>query len=80
MRWSFPSSRAPYVRYIGHGYEEQIEPGSCDASLHFDGAALDRIAFFRPYTTTLIQLYLERQVLLADRTIPRRAVDVGLLV
>jgi pimeloyl-ACP methyl ester carboxylesterase len=64
------SSGTPYVGYIGHGYEEQIEPGSWDASLHFDGAALDQIAFFRPYTTTLIRLYLERQVLPPDRTKP----------
>jgi hypothetical protein len=27
MRWSFPSSGAPYLGYIGHGYEEPIEPG-----------------------------------------------------
>lgn len=66
----FSIVRRPYVRYIGHGYEEQIEPGSRDASLHFDGAPLDQIAFYRPYTTTLIRLYLERQVLLPDRTIP----------
>jgi hypothetical protein len=64
------SSGTPYVGYIGHGYEEQVEPGSWDASLHFDGAALDQIAFFRPYTTTLIRLYLERQVLPPDRTKP----------
>lgn len=64
------SSGTPYVGYIGHGYEEQTEPGSWDASLHFDGAALDQIAFFRPYTTTLIRLYIERQVLPPDPTIP----------
>jgi hypothetical protein len=64
------SSGTPYVGYIGHGYEEQTEPGSWDASLHFDGAALDQISFFRPYTTTLIRLYLERQVLPPDRTMP----------
>jgi hypothetical protein len=64
------SSGTPYVGYIGHGYEEQTEPGSWDASLHFDGAALDQIGFFRPYTTTLIRLYIERQVLPPDRTIP----------
>jgi hypothetical protein len=64
------SSGTPYVGYIGHGYEEQTEPGSWDASLHFDGAALDQINFFRPYTTTLIRLYLERQVLPPDRTMP----------
>src|SRR5580692_1082508 len=64
------SSGPPYVGYIGHGYEEQIEPGSWDASLHFEGAALDQIAFFRPYTTTLIRLYLERQVFPPNRTIP----------
>jgi hypothetical protein len=38
--------------------------------LHFEGAALDQIAFFRPYTTTLIRLYLERQVFPPNRTIP----------
>ena len=64
------SSGTPYVGYIGHGYEEQIEPGSWDASLHFDGTALEQFAFFRPFTTTLIRLYLERQVLPPDRTIP----------
>jgi hypothetical protein len=64
------SSGTPYVGYIGHGYEEQIEPGSWDASLHFEGAALDQIAFFRPYTTTLVRLYLERQVFPPDRTTP----------
>jgi hypothetical protein len=64
------SSGTPYVGYIGHGYEEQVEPGSWDASLHFDGAALDQIAFFRPYTTTLIRLYIERQVLPPDPTVP----------
>ena len=42
------SSGTPYVGYIGHGYEEQIEPGSWDASLHFEGAALDQIAFSAP--------------------------------
>jgi len=64
------SSGTPYVGYIGHGYEEQIEPGSWDASLHFDGTELEQFAFFRPFTTTLIRLYLERQVLPPDRTIP----------
>jgi pimeloyl-ACP methyl ester carboxylesterase len=64
------SSGTPYVGYIGHGYEEQTEPGSWDASLHFQGAALEQIGFFRPYTTTLIRLYLERQVLPPDRTMP----------
>jgi hypothetical protein len=64
------SSGTPYVGYIGHGYEEQTEPGSWDASLRFDGAALGQIDFFRPYTTTLIRLYLERQVLPPDRTMP----------
>jgi pimeloyl-ACP methyl ester carboxylesterase len=64
------SSGSSYVGYIGHGYEEQIEPGSWDASLHFDAATLDGIQFFRPYTTTLIRLYLERQVFPPDRTLP----------
>jgi pimeloyl-ACP methyl ester carboxylesterase len=64
------SSGTPYVGYIGHCYEEQTEPGSWDASLHFDGLMLDQIAFFRPYTTTLIRLYIERQVLPPDPTVP----------
>jgi hypothetical protein len=64
------SSGTPYVGYIGHGFEEQVEPGSWDASLRLEGAVLDEIKFFRPYTTTLIRLYLERQVLPSDRTVP----------
>jgi hypothetical protein len=64
------SSGTPYVGYIGHGYEEQTEPSSWDASLHFDGAALDQIAFLRPYTTTLISLDIERQVLPPDPAVP----------
>lgn len=64
------ASGTPYVGYIGHGFEEQVEPGSWDASLRLEGAVLDEIRFFRPYTTTLIRLYLERQVLPPDRTSP----------
>jgi pimeloyl-ACP methyl ester carboxylesterase len=64
------SSGTTYVAYLGYGYEEQTEPGSWDASLHFDAAALGAIGFFRPYTTTLIRLYLERQVLPTDPTLP----------
>jgi pimeloyl-ACP methyl ester carboxylesterase len=64
------SSGTPYVGYIGHGFEEQTEPGSWDAALRFDGAMLEQVKFFRPYTTTLIRLYLERQVLPPDRTVP----------
>jgi pimeloyl-ACP methyl ester carboxylesterase len=60
------SSSTPYVGYLGYGFEEQTEPGSWDASLEFDNAALASIGFFRPYTTTLIRLYIERQVLPAD--------------
>jgi pimeloyl-ACP methyl ester carboxylesterase len=60
------SSGTTYVAYLGYGYEEQTEPGSWDASLKFDGAALAAIDFFRPYTTTLIRLYIERQVLPLD--------------
>jgi hypothetical protein len=64
------SSGSPYVGYLGHGFEEQTEPGSWDASLRLSGSALDQVNFFRPYTTTLLRLYLERQVLPPDRTIP----------
>jgi pimeloyl-ACP methyl ester carboxylesterase len=64
------SSGTTYVAYLGYGYEEQTEPGSWDASLRFDGTALDAIEFFRPYTTTLIRLYLERQVTPPDPAKP----------
>ena len=67
------SSGTTYVAYLGYGYEEQTEPGSWDASIGFDGAALAAIDFFRPYTTTLIRLYIERQVMPID---PRRPADV----
>jgi pimeloyl-ACP methyl ester carboxylesterase len=60
------SSGTTYVAYLGYGYEEQTEPGSWDASLEFDGAALAEFEFFRPYTTTMIRLYLERQVMPLD--------------
>jgi len=60
------SSGTTYVAYLGYGYEEQTEPGSWDASLGFDSAALAAIDFFRPYTTTLIRLYIERQVMPLD--------------
>jgi pimeloyl-ACP methyl ester carboxylesterase len=60
------SSGTTYVAYLGYGYEEQTEPGSWDASLSFDGTALASIDFFRPYTTTMIRLYIERQVMPAD--------------
>jgi pimeloyl-ACP methyl ester carboxylesterase len=64
------SSGTAYVGYLGYGCEQQTEPGSWDASLSFDGTTLDRIEFFQPYTTTLIRLYLERQVMPADPTRP----------
>ncbi len=57
------SSGTIYVSYLGYDAEAQTEPGSWDASLSFDGAGVARIGLFRPYTTTLIRLYLERQVL-----------------
>ena len=60
------SSGTTYVAYLGYGYEEQTEPGSWDASLKFDGAALAAFEFFRPYTTTMIRLYIERQVMPLD--------------
>jgi pimeloyl-ACP methyl ester carboxylesterase len=60
------SSGTTYVAYLGYGYEEQTEPGSWDASLAFDTAALAGIDFFRPYTTTMIRLYIERQVMPLD--------------
>ena len=40
------SSGTTYVAYLGYGYEEQTEPGSWDASLEFDGAALAAIELF----------------------------------
>ncbi|HEV2100328.1 MAG TPA: hypothetical protein VGR45_15590 [Stellaceae bacterium] len=64
------SSGTSYVAYLGYGYEAQTEPGSWDASLAFDGTTLGTIQFFSPYTTTLIRLYLERQVLPADTKQP----------
>jgi pimeloyl-ACP methyl ester carboxylesterase len=64
------SSGTPYVGYLGYGCEEQIEAGSWDAALEFDGPALVAIGFFRPYTTTLIRLYVERQVMPPDRNQP----------
>lgn len=60
------SSGTDYVAYLGYGCEPQTEPGSSDASLAFDGAQIAGIELFRPYTTTLIRLYLERQVLPLD--------------
>jgi pimeloyl-ACP methyl ester carboxylesterase len=64
------SSGTTYVAYLGYGYEEQTEPGSWDASLAFDGAVLAKFEFFRPYTTTMIRLYLERQVMPLDPQVP----------
>ena len=64
------SSGTTYVGYLGYGFEEQTEPGSWDASLTFDAETLARYGFFRPYTTTLIRLHIERQVLPPDRTQP----------
>jgi hypothetical protein len=65
------SSGTVYVAYLGYGYEaDQTDPGAWDASISFGGAALAAAEFFRPYTTTLIRLYIERQVVPADRKKP----------
>ena len=60
------SSGTIYVAYIGYGCEPQTEPGSSDASLEFAGTTLSGVDFFQPFTTTLIRLYIERQVVQAD--------------
>ncbi len=64
------SSGTSFVEYLGYGSEKQTEAGSWDASLSFDGTALGAIGFFMPYTTTLIRLYIERQVTPPDPTKP----------
>ncbi len=65
------SSGTPYVAYLGYGYDAvQTDPGAWDASLEFDATALATAEFFRPYTTTLIRLYIERQVVTSDRVKP----------
>lgn len=65
------SAGTEYVTYLGYGYEaDQTDPGSWDAALKFDGAMLAHVEFFRPYTTVLIHLYIERQVVPVDRTKP----------
>jgi hypothetical protein len=58
------------VGYLGYGFEAQTMLGAWDASLQLSGDALQHVAFFKPYTTTLIRLYIERQVLPPDRTQP----------
>ena len=60
------SSGTSYVAYLGYGSEPQIEPGSSDAALKFASTTLSGIDFFQPFTTTLIRLYIERQVMPAD--------------
>jgi hypothetical protein len=64
------SSGTNYVGYLGYGFEDQREPGSWDAALTFDGSTLAAAQFFRPYTTTLIRLHIERQVLPPDHSKP----------
>jgi hypothetical protein len=65
------SSGTVYVGYFGYGSEpDQSDPGSWDASLKFEAATLAGAEFFRPYTTTLIRLYIERQVVPLDRSKP----------
>ena len=65
------STGTRYVSYVGYGSEpDQDDPGSWDASFMVTSAMQEEMAFFRPYTTTLIRLYLERQVLPVDRTLP----------
>ena len=58
------------VGYLGYGFESQEELGAWDASLHLTPDMLNQAALFRPYTTTLIRLYIERQVLPPDRNQP----------
>jgi pimeloyl-ACP methyl ester carboxylesterase len=58
------------VGYLGYGFERQDELGAWDASLHLTADMLKNTLFFRPYTTTLIRLYIDRQVLPPDRTQP----------
>lgn len=60
------SSGTSYVGYLGYGSEPQTDPGSSDASLSFAGTTLSGIDFFQPFTTTLIRLYIERQVMPPD--------------
>jgi pimeloyl-ACP methyl ester carboxylesterase len=64
------STGTTYVGYLGYGFEQQTELGASDATLRLSGDMLTRAAFFRPYTTTLIRLYIERQVLPPERTKP----------
>jgi pimeloyl-ACP methyl ester carboxylesterase len=66
----------PYIGYIGYGAEQQIDAQdktdstAWDATVTFTGETLRQFAFFQPYTTTLIRLYIERQVLPPDRSLP----------
>ena len=70
------NSGTTYVAYLGYGFEKQLDDtgtsdsSAWDAVLRFDGATVAGHQLFRPYTTTLIRLYLDRQVLPSDRTQP----------
>jgi hypothetical protein len=70
------ASGTNYVGYLGYGFEKQTDDlGQADslawdACLTFKGESLKKFDFFHPYTTTLIELYVERQVLPPDRTLP----------
>jgi pimeloyl-ACP methyl ester carboxylesterase len=64
------STGTTYVGYLGYGFEDQDKLGASDATLQLTGDMLSQAAFFRPYTTTLIRLYIERQVLPPDPTKP----------
>jgi pimeloyl-ACP methyl ester carboxylesterase len=68
-------SGTDYVGYLGYGFEKltdgpAIDGRAWDACLTFKGESLRKFDFFHPYTTTLIRLYIERQVLPSDRTLP----------
>jgi pimeloyl-ACP methyl ester carboxylesterase len=68
------ASGTNYVGYLGYGFEKQTDAIAWDASLTFKGESLEKFDFFHPYTTTLIKLYIERQVLPPDRTMPSELV------
>lgn len=74
------NSGTEYAAYLGYGFEKQTDPDDAadstawDAELTFTGETLAAFAFFQPYTTTMIRLYVERQVVPPDRTRPCKLV------
>lgn len=58
------------VGYLGYGFEGQEEYGAWDASIHLTADMLSQASLLRPYTTTLIRLYIERDVLPSEQTQP----------